>query len=75
MKLLTIYKQWRPNIPYSSVVSPYNRSKSPTNQWRQNIPYNTIHKSVQLDQKFLKMNLTVPMIIIKILYNTDQEFL
>ena len=52
MKLLTIFKQWRPNIPYNSV-----------------------HKSLQLDQKILQINLTVPIIIIKILYNTDQEIL
>ena len=52
MRLLTIYIQWRPKIPYNSV-----------------------NKSIQLDQKILQIDLTVPTITIKILYNTDQEHL
>ena len=40
-------------------------------QRRPKIPYNSVNKSLQLDQKFLQINLTVPKMIVKILYNTD----
>ena len=39
------------------------------------VSYNTVHKSSQLGQEILQINLTVPIIIIKILYHADAEFL
>ena len=75
MKLLTIYKQWRPNIPYSSVHKSLQLDKKFLQINEDKISYNTVHKSLQLDQKILQINLTVPIIIIKILYQTDQGFL
>ena len=62
-------------FPTVQSVSPTIRSKVLTNQCRQNIPCNTVQKSIQLDQKILQFNLTVLIIIIKILYHTDTEFL
>ena len=61
--------------PYSSLHKSIQLDKKFLQINEDKISYNTLHKSLQLDQKILQINLTVPIIIIKILYQTDQGFL